>query len=101
MIKIEKNDEKYGQRKEPRIKIGIKYSQDFGLKSPEQIFVLERERYSGPCAIVDASIHGVQILAPYSAILRNINNFNMLIAFSNPNQHIIVSHPCRALDIHQ
>lgn len=92
--KIEKNDEKYGQRKEPRIKIGIKYSQDFGLKSPEQIFVLERERYSGPCAIVDASIHGVQILTPYSAILRNINNFNMLISFSNPNQHII-------LDLHK
>lgn len=92
--KIEKNDEKYGQRKEQRIKIGIKKSKDFGLKSPEQVFVLERERYSGPCAIVDASIHGVQILAPYSSILRNINNFNMLISFENPNQHII-------LDLHK
>lgn len=91
---IEKNDEKYGQRKERRIKIGIKKSKDFGLKSPEQVFVLERERYSGPCAIVDASIHGVQILVPYSSILRNINNFNMLISFENPNQHII-------LDLHK
>lgn len=92
--KIEKNDEKYGQRKEQRIKIGIKKSKDFGLKSPEQVFVLERERYSGPCAIVDASIHGIQILTPYSSILKNINNFNMLLSFENPNQHII-------LDLHK
>lgn len=87
---IEINDEKYGQRKEKRVKVGIKNSKKFGLKKPEQTFVIEKERFSGPCAIVDASIHGLQIVTPYGSILKNLNNFNVLISFQEPNQHIIM-----------
>lgn len=92
---IETNDEKYGRRKEQRIPIGKINAGKFGLHKPEQQIIIEAKKYVNTCAIVDVSIHGIQIVTPYvSSIIQNINNFNIMITFDSPYQQLL-------LDVHK
>lgn len=86
----EKNDEEYGRRKEPRIKIGVNKYKEFGLGKPEQRIILEAERYTNICALADVSMHGIQIVTPYSVKIKDINNFYIMLNFEEPNQNIII-----------
>ena len=82
--KLEHQDEKYGRRKEERIPIGKENYKLFGLESPEQKLFVRSAQFIQPCAIVDASIHGICIITPFSEAFKEIENFGIKIAFSNP-----------------
>ena len=84
-------DEKYGRRKEPRIKIGKERSLQFGLSSPEQKIFSKTARIIQPCAIVDASIHGICIITPFeNPAFKNLENFSIYLSFTKPEQTVIL-----------
>lgn len=88
---LEERYEKYGRRKERRVKIGKENSLAFGLSSPEQKLFSKAAKIIQPCAIVDASIHGVCIVTPFeNPLFKNIDNFNLHISFVNPEQAVLL-----------
>ena len=84
--KIEYNNEKYGRRKEERIRIGLEKYKDFNLSKPEQTIIIEENRYINQCAIVDVSLHGIQIVTPYMKPIEKTNNFFISVSFSFMNR---------------
>ena len=56
---LETQEEKYGRRKEPRIKIGKEKYTNFGLTSAEHKVFSKTSKVLQPCAIIDVSIHGI------------------------------------------
>ncbi len=89
--KIEYNNEKYGRRKEERIRIGLEKYKDFNLSKPEQTIIIEENRYINQCAIVDVSLHGIQIVTPYMKPIEKTNNFFISVSFINPSETIIIN----------
>ena len=88
---LEISEEKYGRRKEPRIKIGKEKSIAFGLCSPEQKLFSKSAKIIQPCAIIDASIHGICIITPFdNPIFKTLENFCIQLSFSNPEQTVIL-----------
>lgn len=88
---LESQYEKYGRRKEMRVKIGKENFLAFGLSSPEQELFSKSAKVIQPCAIVDASIHGVCIVTPFeNPLFKNIENFNVHISFVNPAQTVFL-----------
>lgn len=88
---LERQDEKYGRRKERRVKIGKENFLAFGLSSPEQKLFSKAAKIIQPCAIVDASIHGVCVVTPFeNPLFKNIDNFNVHLSFVNPEQTVLL-----------
>ena len=91
LSRLDLQDEKYGRRKEPRIKLGKEKSLLFGLSSAEQKLFSKSAKIIQPCAIIDASIHGICIITPYeNPAFKNIENFNIHLSFINPEQTVIL-----------
>lgn len=88
---LEVQEEKYGRRKEPRIKIGKEKYINFGLSSAEQKVFSKASKIIQPCAIIDASIHGICIITPFdNPIFKNLDNFCIQLSFTNPEQTVIL-----------
>lgn len=82
---------KYGRRKEERIEIGKRNSARFGLSSPEQTVFINGIKMQQPCAVVDASIHGICIITPCSDHrMKDCDNFNVMLNFVSPEQTIVL-----------
>ena len=89
---LEADFEHFGRRKEARIKIGKERAAQFGLASAEQTLFLPHNRFQQPCAIIDASIHGICIITPFSSPeLKTADNLSLKIFFSDPEQHIVLN----------
>lgn len=83
--------EKFGRRKERRIEIGRRNYQTFGLSSMEQKIFIRGIQMQQSCALVDASVHGLCIITPFSdSRMKDIENFYVLLHFLNPEQTITV-----------
>lgn len=89
--KYELQDENYGRRKELRITIGKTNAKTFGLKTLEQKMFLNGIKDVQSCSIIDASIHGIQIITNYNMLIHNIENFKIKIDFTEPEESIIIS----------
>jgi len=86
---LERQDEKYGRRKEKRVKIGKENFRAFGLSSPEQKLFSMSAKIIQPCALLDASIHGICIITPFeNPLFKSVENFGICISFVNPEQTI-------------
>lgn len=84
-------DNKYGRRKEIRLSIGKKNWKDFGLTDIEQKIFSTKDKIYQSCVIIDASFHGISFITTYNNTkFKMIDNFNLNINFSNPNQSIIL-----------
>ena len=82
---------KYGRRKEERIEIGKRNSEKFGLSSPEQTVFVNGIKMQQPCAVVDASIHGICIITPCTdQRMKDCDSFNVMLNFVNPEQTIVL-----------
>ncbi|MDE6245889.1 MAG: hypothetical protein K2M50_09590, partial [Treponemataceae bacterium] len=62
----------------------------FGLESPEQKVFVRSKKIIQPCAIVDASIHGVCIITPFSDGFKDVENFCVKVGFSSPVESAIM-----------
>ena len=84
--------ERFARRKEKRIAISTKNYQNFGLEKMEQYIFFEEIHSVQPCVIVDASIHGVQILTQYSEeILKRTALFKIKVEFENPKETVFLT----------
>lgn len=88
---LSKREEKYGRRKEPRIKIGKDNYLDFGLSSIEQKIFSKSAKIIQPCALIDISIHGICLITPFeNNYFKNLENFHIQLSFKNPEQTVIL-----------
>ena len=87
----DKRDMQYEKRKESRIIVGKSNSSAFGLVSPQQTLFVHDIYAHQPCAIVDASIHGICIITLHT---NNIEDeramLHIKLHFKLPEQHIIL-----------
>lgn len=92
LSEMEYRDEKYGRRKEMRVPIGKANYAAFGLSSPEQTLFVRGLKFSQPCAVLDASIHGIQVITPirFKADFKALEDFNIKISFVNPEETAIL-----------
>ena len=83
---LEFQDEKYGRRKEQRIDITKENYKNFGLNSLQQKIVFNSLRTQQPCAILNASIHGMCVISEQTNALKKCDNFLVILEFEqNPN----------------
>ena len=88
---LEQKYEKYGRRKEQRIKIGKTNFSAFGLSSPEQKLFSKTAKVIQPCALLDISMHGVCVITPFeNPFFKNLENFSIHISFVNPEQSVLL-----------
>lgn len=91
---LEELDEKYtkyGRRKEERVEIGKRNSAKFGLSYPEQTVFINGIKAQQPCAVVDASIHGICIITPCAdQRIKDCGSFNVMLNFTNPEQTVVL-----------
>lgn len=91
---LEELDEKYtkyGRRKEERVEIGKRNAAKFGLSSPEQTVFINGIKAQQPCAVVDASIHGICIITPCAdQRINDCGSFNVMLNFTNPEQTVVL-----------
>ncbi|MCR4714280.1 MAG: hypothetical protein K5751_07865 [Treponemataceae bacterium] len=88
LSQYERNEE-FERRHELRVKIGIEGASDFGLAGPEQYVLTEPGEL--PCVIVDASVHGVQLLMESCRALASSPILKLKVSFSCPSDEIIMS----------
>lgn len=88
---LEKQEEKFGRRKEPRIKITKENFMQLGLNSIEQKVFSKSAKTIQPCALIDVSVHGLCIITPFeNSTFKNLENFNIQISFLHPEQTVIL-----------
>lgn len=88
---LSKREEKYGRRKEPRLKINKENYLNFGLSSMEQKIFSRRAKIIQPCALLDISVHGICIITPFeNPAFKKLDNFHIQLSFVNPEQSIIL-----------
>lgn len=88
---LEKQEEKFGRRKEPRIKISKENFMQLGLNSIEQKVFSKSAKVILPCALIDISVHGLCIITPFeNPTFKNLENFNIQVSFLHPEQTIIL-----------
>ncbi|MBR1640613.1 MAG: hypothetical protein IJ688_14660 [Treponema sp.] len=88
---LNEREEKYGRRKEPRIKISKENFLQLGLSSIEQKIFSKTAKLIQPCAIVDVSVHGVCLITGFeNPAFKNIENFHLQLLFTNPEQTAIL-----------
>lgn len=87
---IAKKYEKFGRRKEERVKIGKENASRFGLSKLEQTFFLPGIKLMQPCVILDASVHGICVITPETKAVQGEENFCIKIDFSGENQSIVL-----------
>ena len=88
---LSKREEKYGRRKEPRIRINKENYQDFGLSTLEQKIFSKTAKIIQPCALLDISVHGICIITPFeNPAFKKLDNFHIQLSFVNPEQSIIL-----------
>ena len=91
LLVLSKREEKYGRRKEPRIKIGKENFRKFGLSSAEQKVFSKSAKVIQPCAILDISVHGICLITPFeNTSFKNLDNFHIHLSFINPEQTVIL-----------
>lgn len=86
---LEYLDDKYGRRKEDRFKITKENYKSFSLKSLEQKIIINN--IYKPCALIDISFHGIQIVTIYDNDIKKIDNFKIEIEF-NEKKIILDAH---------
>ena len=87
----DRRHKQYEKRKEHRIIIGKSNFSAFGLVSPQQTLFIHDLYSHQPCAVVDASIHGICIITLYTDIAKNTREtFYVKLHFRLPEQHIIL-----------
>lgn len=88
---LDGQDEKYGRRKEPRVRIGREKSAAFGLSSVEQKIFSKTAKIIQPCAILDASLRGICVITPFeNPAFKSLENFSIYLSFTNPEQTVIL-----------
>lgn len=88
---LSKREEKYGRRKEPRIRINKENYLNFGLSTLEQKIFSKTAKIIQPCAVIDISVHGICIITPFENTgFKNLDNFNVQLSFKNPEQTVIL-----------
>ncbi len=86
---LEKNENKFGRRKEERIKLQKSDCKNFMIKSLEQELLLEKQIF--PCAIIDVSIHGICIITQYSPFYtKQLENFRVKISFTDCTSSVVI-----------
>lgn len=90
LSEMSKRYESFGRRKEVRIKIGKEKSKLFGLSSIEQTLFLPGIKFSQPCAVLDASLHGIRIITLDTAAVKKEENFLVKLSFEKPEKTIIL-----------
>lgn len=81
----------FSRRKEKRIQINSTNYRNLGLEKMEQYIFVEGIKLIQPCVLVDASIHGVQLLTLYSEeLLKHTALFKLKLEFENPKETIIL-----------
>lgn len=80
---VEWKDDMFGRREEPRLTIGKSGATTFGLSSSMQRLLVSSAGQILPCVILDASIHGVKVVAPFCQALRTVDKFIVLIDFKD------------------
>ena len=91
LVVLNEREEKYGRRKEPRIKISKENYLQLGLSSIEQKIFSKTAKLIQPCAILDVSVHGVCLITSFeNPVFKNIENFHLQLLFSNPEQTAIL-----------
>lgn len=87
----DRRHKQYEKRKESRIIIGQSNFSAFGLVSPQQTLFIQDIYSHQPCAVVDASIHGIRIITLCTDITQNLREiFYVKLHFKLPEQHIIL-----------
>ena len=89
LYELEYKDDKFGRRKEIRLKIGKENYKDFGLSGLQQSVFLRGNTQAQPCVVVDASIHGICLITPYISG-EHYENFYVKLNFSSPDQNILL-----------
>lgn len=88
---LNEREEKYGRRKEPRIKISKENYLQLGLSSIEQKIFSTAAKLIQPCAIIDVSVHGVCLITSFeNPAFKNLENFHLQLLFINPEQTAIL-----------
>lgn len=88
---LHEREEKYGRRKEPRIKINKENYLQLGLSSIEQKIFSKTAKIIQPCAILDISVHGVCLITSFeNPAFKNLENFHLQLLFTNPEQTAIL-----------
>lgn len=88
---LEKQEEKFGRRKEPRIKITKENFMKLSLNSIEQKVFSKSAKVILPCALIDVSVHGLCIITPFeNSAFKNLENFNVQVSFLKPEQTVIL-----------
>lgn len=84
-------DDFYSKRRsENRFPIGKEHYKDFGLSSVEQAIFIPQMKFVQPCAIVDVSFHGLQIITPYdNQTIKKENLFFVKLDFV-PKELVVV-----------
>ena len=84
------NDEKYGRRKEPRIKLGLSDYKNFSLATKAQVVFSKTFSFMQPCILQDVSMHGVCFITPYINVINKIDTYKIKISFENPISSVII-----------
>ena len=91
LLAMEIRYERFGRRKEARLKIGSGNARLFGLTGAEQTLFLPASRIQQPCVVLDASVHGIAVITPFSSgAIRNTDTLLIKVAFANPAESIIL-----------
>lgn len=88
---LNEREDKYGRRKEPRIKITKENYSQLGITSIEQKIFSKAIKLIQPCAIIDVSVHGVCLITSFeNPSFKNLENFHLQLLFTNPEQTAIL-----------
>ena len=89
---MENKFNRYGRRKEPRLKIGKENWEKFGLNSLTQQVFLPAIKQITQCVILDISVHGICVIMPYADRgLNKSDNLFIKITFDSPLQSVIMN----------
>ena len=92
LVAMERRYEQFGRRKEMRLTIGRENARQFGLAGMEQALFLPAARIQQPCVVLDASVHGICIITPFSAgAIRSADSFCIKLGFERPEQNIVLN----------
>lgn len=88
---LERQEEKFGRRKEPRIKITKENFMQLGFNSIEQKIFSKSAKIIQPCALIDVSVHGICVITPFeNPAFNNLENFYIQVSFLHPEQTVIL-----------
>ena len=87
---MESKYETFGRRRETRIRIGKERYRELGLSRLEQVLFLPGIKLQQPCAVLDASVHGICVITPHTKPVQDEENFCVKLTFTNPEETVIL-----------